>query len=189
MGQPLASTHLSIPRCSACHTWMRSSHWSLVSLCWSMTLDCKGRGSGTVTLQGCEVSDSCCPPSCKPWLSPRSAPISTSPWAAICLRQPRTWMTENWEQHRLGPARKRLQGTFYFKRPLVLQGAMYVTICGKNRLNRGQIIPHHEDRSHEAMRNVAALEDPPLMQSVALTSSHEAWPLPCCDQVDGPLLL
>lgn len=37
---------MSIPRCSACHTWIRSSHWSLVSLCWSMTLGFKRRDAG-----------------------------------------------------------------------------------------------------------------------------------------------
>lgn len=37
---------MSIPRCSACHTWIRSSHWSLVSLCWSMTLSFKRRVAG-----------------------------------------------------------------------------------------------------------------------------------------------
>lgn len=45
-GAENGGTYLSIPRCSACHTWIRSSHWSLVSLCWSMTLGFKRRVAG-----------------------------------------------------------------------------------------------------------------------------------------------
>lgn len=30
--------YLIMPLCSSCHTWILSSHWSLLSLCWSRTL-------------------------------------------------------------------------------------------------------------------------------------------------------
>lgn len=32
-------SYLIIPRCSSCHTWILSSHWSLLSLCCSRTLE------------------------------------------------------------------------------------------------------------------------------------------------------
>lgn len=46
---PIPNTYLSMPPCSACHTWIRSSHCSLESLCWSITLH-KERGISKIRL-------------------------------------------------------------------------------------------------------------------------------------------
>lgn len=36
--QKCVSCYLIMLLCSSCHTWILSSHWSLLSLCWSRTL-------------------------------------------------------------------------------------------------------------------------------------------------------
>lgn len=38
LGNTRVADHLIMPLCSSCHTWILSSHCSLLSLCWSRTL-------------------------------------------------------------------------------------------------------------------------------------------------------